>query len=283
MPQINRKSPLNRLTKKQSKERLFLFSAYLASFLIIIGVVYLTFWVISNQETAEHTTDVVEAANLTEPSADQQTTSNPNSHEFDPYHDFHDVSYLEANFEELRKINPEIQAWISVSGTDINYPIAQHSDNSFYLTHSINQSNNNAGWVFMDYRNRPDFNNKNTIIYAHGREDGSMFGTLKQVLHKEWQSHPDNYSIKISTPQANSIWTIFSIYQIPDTNDYIQTDFEDNTEYSTFLDLLQSRSSFNFHNRISAKDQIITLSTCANSTSSEKIVVHAKLVSTQPR
>ena len=36
----------------------------------------------------------------------------------------------------------------------------------------------------MDYRNNKNITDKNTIIYAHGRIDGTMFGTLKKTLQK---------------------------------------------------------------------------------------------------
>ena len=56
------------------------------------------------------------------------------------------------------------------------------NDNSFYLNHNFEKKWNVAGWVFADYRNRFDETDKNIIIYGHNGKDGSLFGTLENVL-----------------------------------------------------------------------------------------------------
>lgn len=273
-------------------QKFFLTIIIIATASILFCSIYLTFWLIDNYHTAEMTATAVEDANLTNVD-DQNNDNDSKDSDFDPYWDFSNTNYLEADFDQLHQINPDIVAWISVSGTNINYPIVQHSDNIFYLTHSVDRSRNDAGWVFMDYRNRSfrakveqtseSAYDRNTIIYAHGRQDGSMFGSLKHTLTKKWQQNPDNFLIKISTPYANSIWQVFSTYQIPDTNDYIQTDFSDDAEFDSFLGLLQSRSNFQYRAELNPTDRILTLSTCANTNSGDKIVIHAKLVRSQNR
>ena len=129
--------------------------------------------------------------------------------------------------------------------------------------------------MFLDYRNN-NTNNKNTIIYAHGRTDKTMFGALRNILNNNWLNNPNNYIIKISTEKENSLWQIFSAYHLPTTNDYLQTTFSGDTEYQIFLEMLKNRSSFNFNTNVSSNDNILTLSTCYNN--SDKMVVHAKLI-----
>ena len=115
-----------------------------------------------------------------------------------------------------------------------------------------------------------------TIIYAHGRTDKTMFGALRNILNNNWLNNPNNYIIKISTEKENSLWQIFSAYHLPTTNDYLQTTFSGDTEYQIFLEMLKNRSSFNFNTNVSSNDNILTLSTCYNN--SDKMVVHAKLI-----
>ena len=182
---------------------------------------------------------------------------------------------LNVDFSELKKINNNVKGWIQVNGTNINYPFVQANDNKYYLTHSFDKSWNSAGWLFLDYRNNYT-NNKNTIIYAHGRNDKTMFESLRTVLTKNWLSNTNNYVIKISTEKENSLWQIFSTYHIPTTSDYLQTNFESDIEYQEFLDMIKNRSSYNFNTSVNSNDNILTLSTCYNN--SDKIVVHAKLI-----
>lgn len=197
-----------------------------------------------------------------------------------PYWDYIKMNMIDVNFDNLKKINSDVVGWIKVNGTNINYPFVQSKDNKYYLTHSFSKSYNNAGWVFLDYRNN-NINNRNTIIYAHGRTDKTMFGTLRKVLNNGWINNTNNYVIKISTEKENSLWQIFSIYHIPTTNDYLQTEFKDEREYQRFLNILKNRSNHNFNTSITSNNTILTLSTCYND--SEKMVVNAKLIKKQKK
>ena len=51
----------------------------------------------------------------------------------------------------------------------------------------------------MDYRNNVNTFDQNTIIYAHSRVDGTMFGSLKNILNTDWYQNKDNHIIKLST------------------------------------------------------------------------------------
>ena len=119
-------------------------------------------------------------------------------------------------------------------------------------------------------------NNKNMIIYAHGRENKTMFGTLKNILNSSWVNNKDNYIVKLSTESENTLWQVFSVYRIPNTNDYIKTEFASDESFDKFANMLLDRSNFDFNTSIDKNDQILTLSTCYNDY--EKVVLHAKLI-----
>lgn len=183
---------------------------------------------------------------------------------------------INVDFNELKKKNSDTVAWINVNNTNINYPIVQTSDNDFYLDHSYDKSYNEAGWVFLDYRNDSSFSDKNTIIYAHSRLDKTMFGSLSKTLKPEWYENKDNHIIRISNEKENSLWQIFSVYVIETESYYITTNFNSDEEYLTFLETMKSRSRYDFDTNLSASDRIITLSTCYDD--DRKTVVHAKLI-----
>ena len=183
---------------------------------------------------------------------------------------------INVDFNELKKKNSDTVAWINVNNTNINYPIVQTSDNDFYLDHSYDKSYNEAGWVFLDYRNDSSFSDKNTIIYAHSRLDKTMFGSLSKTLKPEWYENKDNHIIRISNEKENSLWQIFSVYVIETESYYITTNFNSDEEYLTFLETMKSRSRYDFNANLSASDRIITLSTCYDD--DRKTVVHAKLI-----
>ena len=197
-----------------------------------------------------------------------------------PYWDYIGMNMINVNFNELKQINSSTVGWIKVNGTNINYPFVQAKDNKYYLTHSFDKFWNSAGWVFLDYRNTST-NNKNTIIYAHGRLDKTMFGSLKNILKSGWLNDTKNYVVKISTENENTLWQVFSVYRIPTTSDYLKTEFNSDNEYIDFLNMLLNRSFHNFNTTISSNDKILTLSTCYNDT--DKVVLHAKLIKKETR
>lgn len=198
-----------------------------------------------------------------------------------PYWDYIKMNLINVNFDELLKINNETKGWIQVNRTNINYPFVQTSNNDYYLNHSFNKSYNQAGWVFMDYRNNTENYDKNTILYAHGMNNKTMFGSLRNILSSSWYNNSDNHIIKLSAPTENTLWQVFSVYHIKTTNDYIQTRFTSDQEYLNFLNKLKDRSAVTFDTTVSASDKILTLSTCYNKT--DKVVMHAKLIKREAR
>ena len=240
-------------------------------------------WKLDSNKTNEEINTIQENTNIEEVKDNKGTEIIKQAKKIpkeNPYWDYIKMNMIDVNFDNLKKINSDVVGWIKVNGTNINYPFVQSKDNKYYLTHSFSKSYNNAGWVFLDYRNN-NINNRNTIIYAHGRTDKTMFGTLRKVINNGWINNRNNYVIKISTEKENSLWQIFSIYHIPTTNDYLQTEFKDKREYQRFLNILKNRSNHNFNTSITSNDTILTLSTCYND--SEKMVVHAKLIKKQKK
>lgn len=275
----------NKIKKIKLKwKNIILILIFLIPFITLnISIYNIIKWKLDSNKTNEEINTIQENTNIEEVKDNKGTEIIKQAEKIpkeNPYWDYIKMNMIDVNFDNLKKINSDVVGWIKVNGTNINYPFVQSKDNKYYLTHSFNKSYNNAGWVFLDYRNN-NINNRNTIIYAHGRTDKTMFGTLRKVLNNGWINNTNNYVIKISTEKENSLWQIFSIYHIPTTNDYLQTEFKDEREYQRFLNILKNRSNHNFNTSITSNDTILTLSTCYND--SEKMVVHAKLIKKQKK
>ena len=200
---------------------------------------------------------------------------------FNPYWDYIKMNLINVDFTNLLNINSDTKGWIQVNGTNINYPFVQSTDNEYYLKRDFNKKSNSAGWVYMDYRN--DINNldRNTILYAHGRLNGTMFGSLKNIFDSDWFDDVNNHVIKLSTLTENTLWQVFSVYHIPTTSDYLQTEFSSDTEFLEFVNMLKDRSQYDFNVEFSETDKILTLSTCYND--EERVVLHAKLIKKEVR
>lgn len=245
---------------------------------IIISIVNITKWFLDSKDTNNQINNLKEDIKI-KTKEDNKNTKIINSDNIsinDPYWSYIKMNLIDVNFQDLKEKNSDTIGWIKVNGTNINYPFVQTKDNEFYLTHSFDKSYNKAGWVFLDYRNNNNNLDKNTIIYAHGRLNKTMFGSLKNVLSNKWLNNKDNFVVKLSTENQNTLWQVFSVYKIPTTSDYLQIDFSDNQEFLSFSNKLIERSTFNFNTSINENDKILTLSTCYNN--SDKVVLHAKLI-----
>lgn len=244
----------------------------------IISIVNIIKWKIDSNKTNKQI-DEIENIVTVEEVVDNENTEIIEQEEievFNPYYEYIKMNLINVDFSELKKINSNTKGWIQVSGTNVNYPFVQANDNKYYLTHTFDKSYNNAGWVFLDYRNNIDELSKNTIIYAHGRNDNTMFGSLKNILKNDWLNNSDNYVVKLSTEEENTLWQVFSVYRIPTTSDYIKTDFDSEEDFLTWSKMLIDRSIYQFNTSVNKSDNILTLSTCYDD--NDKIVLHAKLI-----
>lgn len=250
---------------------------------LIISMFNITKWIIDKKNIDNQINQIVEITTVEE-IEDNENTEIIGTEEVpksNPYWDYIKINLINVDFKQLLNTNNQTKGWIQVNGTNINYPFVQTNNNKYYLTHSFDKSYNQAGWVFLDYRNNISNLGKNTIIYAHGRHDKTMFGSLKNILNSGWLNNSNNYVIKLSTETENTLWQVFSVYRIPTTSDYIQTEFSSDEEFNKFTTMLINRSAYNFNTTVSYNDKILTLSTCYNI--DDKVVLHAKLIKRESR
>ena len=175
-----------------------------------------------------------------------------------------DIEKYNIDFKELKNTNSDIVGWLKVWGTEIEFPVLKTDNNEFYLTHSLDKSYNTSGWIFADCNNKLDGTDKNIVIYGHNRRDDSMFGTLKNILNKEWYENKNNLFIPFIKENKSDIYEVFSVYKIEKEDYYITTDFENDLEFKKYIDTIKSRSVKDFNIDVSTKDELLTLSTCAN-------------------
>lgn len=276
----------NKKRKRKKKKNttwifVILFSIFIS--IIVFCLIKIFIWGKDNKDTSKVINDITNAVNVTFRDDDNNTelVNDTNEEETSDYWYYIKFPLIDVDITELKEKNSDTVGWINVNNTNINYPFVQTKDNSYYLNHSFDKKYNEAGWVFLDYRNNNDLNNKNTILYAHSRLDKTMFGSLSKVLKSSWYNNKDNHIIRLSTDTENTLWQIFSVYKIPEESYYITTNFNSNKEYTKFLNTIKQRSIHNFNTNLDANDKILTLSTCYSDT--ERTVVHAKLIKRSPK
>lgn len=171
-----------------------------------------------------------------------------------------DTVWPVVDFAALQEINPDVVAWIYIEGTNINYPVVQGSDNSYYLNHLLDGTYNGAGCIFMDYRNERNLTDRNTILYGHHMQNGSMFNQITKYKSQEfYDRHP---TCLIMTPDGNYKIEFVAGYVIDMNSDAWKMKFESDEEFSLWLDNAVSRSTFTSTVEPIAQDRVVTFSTC---------------------
>lgn len=276
--------------KETKRYRLYQISVLLSGFVFVITSAIVLNWFIqgasisnlSHSLTNDAPIVQVTGGDLYNVSVPEPETDKEYSEKTSLYWKYLNTPLSSVDFTELLKQNNDTIGWIIVNNTNVNYPVVQTTNNDYYLKHSFDKSSNSAGWVYADFRD--DFNDlsKNTVIYAHGRRDKVMFGSLTNTLDAKWYQNKDNQIIQFSTLKYNTMWQIISIYKIEAESYYITTDFSSDSSFETFVQTMKERSIYDFGIDVSKDDKLLTLSTCYND-NGIRLVVQAKLVKIQER
>ena len=180
-------------------------------------------------------------------------------------------------FSKLKKINNETVGYLVVNGTNISYPLVQHSDNSYYLKRDFYKKKTSMGWIYLDYRNNMSELDDNSIVYGHSMLNGTMFGTLHRVLNSSFRKNSENMIISLDTPAKSYKFKIFAAYRVDYTTDYLVDNFDSKEDFDAFVKMIRKRSGFKTKDTVEYGDKILTLSTCAGG-GNRRMVVHAVLI-----
>ncbi len=190
-----------------------------------------------------------------------KATSNPNQ-SFNP--------------EILTHINTDFAGWITIPGTNIDYPIVQGNDNTYYLTHSFKKERNSAGSIFLDYRINGDFEGKNSIIFGHHMRNDTMFAQINLFKSSYFSKlHPYAY---IVTPKGRLKYEYIGSYIFPGNKDVLKISFNDGADFLKYIKQIQSISSYKTTLKIGKEDKLLTLVTCTYEFENARFVVHFKQV-----
>ena len=86
-------------------------------------------------------------------------------------------------FDQLRFINPDVHAWITMEGTAIDYPVLQGTSNYSYINTDVYGNFALLGSIFIDYRNKEDFSDQYTLLMGHDIKGHLMFSDVN--LYKD--------------------------------------------------------------------------------------------------
>lgn len=179
------------------------------------------------------------------------------------------------DFQPLAEVNPHVVAWLESQEIGIDYPVVRSEDNEFYLDHLFTGERNKLGSLFMDYRNRGDFSDPNTVIYGHNMKDGSMFSALTRYQDQDFFDAAPR--MVLYTPQGDYTVEWFAGMTIDGSAQSIQMGFENEKDFEAYISSLKDQSTFTSPVRVAAGDRIVTLCTCSYEWRNARYALYGKL------
>lgn len=171
----------------------------------------------------------------------------------------------QIDFDRLKKINPDICAWISIPGTHIDYPVLIGKDNEEYLEKNFKGEYDKLGSVFAFSDMSRDFTNPHICIFAHNMKRPQMFGELKKYRESEFASN--NKLLYFYTPGKVEKYYLFSVVECEKTDELFRYQMDSRSEefYRLVLDIRGRNEQQDIEEERGAKEveKLITLSTCS--------------------
>ena len=178
------------------------------------------------------------------------------------------------SWENLRKINSEVAAWITIPGADISYPVVQGMDDEYYLKHNFKKEEDLFGCIFLEHNNKKNFMGSHSILYGHNIEGNMMFANLNRYEQPEFlEKCPE---IEIKTPERKFLYKIFSIEQAGSQSAAFEYGYDlSSPAYKQQLATLKENSMYETGIEPDDSKPMVTLITCNSHLDKEiRMAVH---------
>lgn len=185
-------------------------------------------------------------------------------------------------FKELYVQNNDIVGWMTIPGTEINYPVMQTpNDTDYYLKKNFQKEYSAHGCLYA--REVCDVNapSDNITIYGHRMRDGSMFARLDKFMEKSF--FEENSYIYFDTLTQLHTYKILAVFTTTATigkgfayHEFV--DAKDEAEFNKFVDTCKKLALYDTGVEAQYGDKLITLSTCEYSQTNGRLVVVAKRI-----
>lgn len=186
------------------------------------------------------------------------------------------------DFAKLKSINSDIIGWLTVDGTDIDYPVLRPETKSdaYYLDHTYKCEYSSAGAIYAEKKNSPEFLDPVTVLYGHNWTSNGYFRPLYKF--KDADFFEKNKYMYITTPEKKLKYEIYAAYEYDDRHILNNFDFTQKSVLEDYLQTTLNPTSLVKNVRkgvtLNADSKILTLSTCMAGKENSRYLVQGVLV-----
>jgi sortase B len=192
------------------------------------------------------------------------------------------LAAMGVDWDALRKINPEVVAWVYVPGTRISYPVCYSGDNVKYLDMNFDGNAGvftGSGAIFLDGDAKPNFSCDANFLFGHHMNDGSMFACLSDFADEA--VFEKSRTIYVLTPAMNYEFNTFALVRTVGTDYLVVHEFKDDAEKVKYLSDKESRSLVEPKEgfpKPQGMKKIIALSTCDYNEADGRAILYGHMV-----
>ena len=188
-----------------------------------------------------------------------------------------------SDYTELYKMNNDLVGWITIEGTEIDYPVMQTPDDAnFYLKRNFNKEDSGHGCIYAWEEADINEPSDNITLFGHNMMDGSMFAGLFRYGTKErWEENP---LIVFNTLYEYHVYKVFAVFKtsasVGEGFSYHRfSDAETEEEFNEFVQTCKDLSFYDTGITPVYGDKLLTLSTCEYTLANGRFVVVAVRIS----
>ena len=177
---------------------------------------------------------------------------------------------------KLKEKNKDIFGYLKFDSGLINEPLAQGSDNDFYLYHDVEKNYSVFGTVFMDYANKLEDSNIN--LYGHSSITPSVkFQPLNRMFREE-ELFQDNQYFSIYLENEVRRYKIAYMYHYGEFNEYDhrQRNFVNEKDFDNFKKYFMPRAKK--YDELKYGDKFVSLQVCLDWNLDRRVIVIGKEV-----
>lgn len=147
-----------------------------------------------------------------------------------------DDGFPVVDWDYWLSVNPDIVAWVSVPGTEIDYPVVQASadDPTFYLDHDVYHGWNPYGCPYLDTGcAERGIDSPLALMFAHHMNDGSMFSAFAGYSDRGFAEAHDE--VLLQTPEKKIRLKVIAADVVDSNVEYKRLEFATDDEFDSWL------------------------------------------------